>query len=210
MKYTNDQWQTIGNFSYSQYFMIDPSLAIDNNGFPYIVYTDNTFAGMGGVSVMKYNGNGWGYLGKQGFSNYGFTSHYCSDKSLTIDKNNVPYVVFSDPGVYNHATVMKFDGGVWITIGYDMSLTPAISPQIHVDSNCVPYVVDFSFYDTNNFQVKMYDGIKWQSVGYVDYSSYYQGYGNTYVVFSIDPSGIPYLFFSDSANSGKATVISYR
>jgi len=55
---------------------------------------------------MKFDGVDWSVVGSFGFSAGGVYYH----TALAIDKNNIPYVAYTDMANGRKATVMKFDG----------------------------------------------------------------------------------------------------
>lgn len=57
------------------------------------------------VSVMRYNGSGWVYVGSPGFSKY-----MVSSVALAVEENTA-WVAYSDAEFSDKATVVKESGG---------------------------------------------------------------------------------------------------
>lgn len=107
MKFTG-AWNTVGYAGFSN-FASYMELAIDSNDVPYVVYGD----GFDTVSVMKFNGLSWAYVGPEDISTNGLANY----ASLALGGDNTPYVSFSDESNQWKTTVMKFDGANWSNVG---------------------------------------------------------------------------------------------
>jgi hypothetical protein len=64
------------------------------------------------VSVMKFDGVNWIYIGNAGFSSD--TSYF---ESLRFSSSGEPYVAFVDYGNFRKATVMRYNGTNWVIVG---------------------------------------------------------------------------------------------
>lgn len=92
-------WAPIG------YLAIIPNiacLALDSSGIPYVAVKDTAKGGK--MSVVKYDGAGWVFVGDRGFSTdtFGYTS-------MLFDNNNVLNVVYQDGGNSKKVTMMAYD-----------------------------------------------------------------------------------------------------
>lgn len=76
-------------------------IEVDNDGNIYVGFRDETESAK--VSVMKYDGADWSYVGLAGFTNI------ADNVSLGLDKNGVPYVAYSDEGFGSKLSVKKFE-----------------------------------------------------------------------------------------------------
>lgn len=113
-KFANGAWQYVGTpgsagSSSSARF----SLALDSEGTPYLAYANSNNDNKATLKKFNSNNNVWQFLPySDGFSD-GFANHI----QLVIDNNDVLSVCFSDWSVDGKATVMKYNGSSWSTIG---------------------------------------------------------------------------------------------
>jgi len=54
----------------------------------------------------------WQIVGSEGFS-----ASEADNECMAIDTNGTPYIVYTDAGNANKATVMKYNGTAWVTVG---------------------------------------------------------------------------------------------
>jgi hypothetical protein len=67
MKYNGSSWEVVGSPGFSDGEARYTSLAIDNDGTPYVAYSDQNQNRR--ATVMKWNGSRWVVVGNPGFSN---------------------------------------------------------------------------------------------------------------------------------------------
>ena len=109
-------WLPVGMPGFSAVSTHHIRLALDSSNIPYVAFQDaiNMY---GSGTVMKYNGSAWENVGPAPFSES--TATYIS---LALDSHNTPYVAYQDyQGIapyYYKATVKKYDGSVWVPVGY--------------------------------------------------------------------------------------------
>jgi len=149
-----------------------PSFYVDKqNGDIYFAFSDD---GVGGyVTVRKYSGGTWSYVGQAGFSPWKVNdvSLYVYDNGTTV----IPYVAFNDDGGGGYkTTVMAYNntGGTgWVTMGMaDFSPGAADSENVVADSSGNLYL---AYRDTSNslnytIEVQKYVGTTatgWATVG---------------------------------------------
>ncbi|MDQ3046549.1 MAG: T9SS type A sorting domain-containing protein, partial [Bacteroidota bacterium] len=165
---------------------------IDKFGTPYVVYSDSLYSDK--ISVKKYVGNTWVYVGTPGF-NTGYTEF----AKIAFDTAGVPYVAYRQGSVDIY--VMKFDGVAWQNVGavinntYDVSL--AINPltnQPHI------FYCDVSFSLLGN--VKKFNGTSWVSEGPPNFTVGSAAYTNI----RFDHAGNQYVAYSDNGLGTKAIV----
>lgn len=100
-------------------------IATDSYGQVYVAYMDCFYGGR--ISVIKFNGYYWQYVGVPGFS-AGPASHI----SLFI-YNNTPYVSFSDSYFGGRVCVGKYNGAYWEYVGSPgFSANPASYTSLYV------------------------------------------------------------------------------
>ncbi|MEQ8226284.1 MAG: hypothetical protein ABRQ37_28470, partial [Candidatus Eremiobacterota bacterium] len=89
------------------------------------------------ATVKMYNGTNWVTVGNAGFSEGG--AGICP-RGLYIDNDETPYLAYADMTCGRKATVKKFDGTNWVTVGTaGFSAGQANWLSISV-SNGIPYV----------------------------------------------------------------------
>ena len=203
MKFNGTSWQNIGSFSFGTYTGISGSLSqIDQNGTPYIAFTD--YSNSGKSSVMKFNGTSWQNVGSPGFSS---SSTY--EGSLQIAPDDTPYIVFRDTENDGEISVMKFNGTYWQYVGPpDFSAGSRISDiSLEIDPDGTPYIAFQDNFNNGAYEkviVMKFNGTSWQKVGspgFID-PDYTNGPS-----LQIAPDGTPYIAFKDYEKSGKATVM---
>jgi hypothetical protein len=115
---------------------------MDQSNTPYVATTDYH---TGKITVVKYTGagtTGWATVGLASFS-----SGSASSLRLAIDKNNTPYVAYSDGDRNGKATVMEYNGAAWVIVGSAGLSESAASPDLALDSNNTPYI---AYQDADN------------------------------------------------------------
>ena len=197
-------WVTVGSPGFSTQGAAYTSIAIDNNGTPYVTYEDQ--ASFAKAVVKKYDGSNWVTVGTGGFS-VGQEGY----NSIAIDNNDTLYVVYQDGGNQRKATVMKYDGSSWVAVGSPggFSDSVAVYTKIAIDRNGTPYVVYMDYGHNYGATVMKYNGpapAGWVTVGSAGFSA-----GSVvYTSIAIDSGGTPYVAYQDYGNQGKATVMKYN
>ena len=117
-RFENNNWVEMG-FVNATGTMYDASLTLDPAGNLYVLYREfrtEALHQLGTVKVKKFNGSNWEELGTSGFS-----TTWVFHASLSIDRNNTPYVAYreSDMGLGNPGVtkVKRFNGREWEEIG---------------------------------------------------------------------------------------------
>ncbi len=147
----------------------------------------------------------WETVGNPGFSAGGTWGVYGT--KIALDSNDIPYVVFADTANESKATVMKFNGTNWGTVG-DVGFSEGYAgyTALAINSDDVPYVVFVDDGIGAKATVMKYDGTSWVTVGAAGFTS--ESTMNTSI--ALDSSDTPYIVFSDSDNDNKATVMKYN
>jgi Secretion system C-terminal sorting domain len=140
-----------------------------------------------------------------GISNFS----YANFTSIAIDGSGTPYMVYREYGNADKATVRKFNGSSWVTVGTaGFSAGIASYTSIAIDGSGTPYVVygDYSPTSSGRATVMKYNGSSWVTVGTAGFSA-----GQAfYTSIAIDGSGTPYVVYQDGGNTNKATVKKYN
>jgi hypothetical protein len=140
----------------------------------------------------------WGAVGSPGF-----TPGICAYLSLAIDTSGTPYVSFLDATQGAKATVMKFNGSSWVTVGSAGFSANSITNNtaLAFDHNDTLYCA----YQESKASVKKFNGTNWVSVGNNGFSS-----GQAmYISIAFDNNNTPYVAYQDMPNGQKAVVMKY-
>jgi hypothetical protein len=195
----SQSWWDVGTAGLSPGMAVYPSLAIDSNGTPYVVFKD--IAHSGKATVMKYNGTMWEIVGAPGFS-----AGEAEFTSIAVDRFGNPYVVYMDVANSNKATVMKYNGITWETVGTaGFSSSTAYYTTIAIDQNNIPFVGYVDYGNSRKATVMRFNGVNWETVGSAGFTD---GIVDK-TALTLDQNGFPYIIFIDAANSQKATVMYY-
>ena len=161
---------------------------------------------LGFLSLTSYtNAQGWETVSKAGFSDGVASFIY---QGIAIDHNGTPYIVYEADSVHGFkATVMKYDGSSWVTVGYGgISAGGVYYTSIAIDGNNIPYIVYNDGAHSGRATVMKYIDSSWVVVGKAGFSSG----GVMYPSIAIDGKGIPYVVYVDGGNNGKATVMTFN
>jgi len=206
MKYNGSAWVYVGSEGFSAGGVQSPSMAIDRAGTLYVAYADSINGYK--ATVMKFNGSSWVNVGIAGFSGSGVSSSTPGTNTwIAIDTGGTPYVVFGDGIVSNKATVMKFNGSSWVTVGTEGFTSAGVSIfSIAIDSSGTPYVAYMDATFTNAVSVMKYNGSSWVTVGSAGFSSGMEDY----ISIAIGIGGTPYVAYSRDGPGGKASAMKYN
>ena len=153
------------------------------NDTPYLAYYySDTNDHKNKLSVVKYDGTDWVFVGEEGFTEgYGKIS-------LKVDNGKV-FVACS-----SIASVLKYDGSSWVKVGNSSFCDNYISYLSLSVYGGVPYV---AFYDssTNLIRLSKYDGTNW-TVEFEKQPAGYLFYGISMCM----SDGIPYISYEDSVD----------
>jgi hypothetical protein len=177
-------WQTTNTINGAR----QPSMALDINGRPYVVYEDDA-AQM--VTVRRFTGTGWATVGTNP-TGIGASAV----PTITVDANNTPYIAYKDNSLVSRDIVKKFDGASWTTLGIT-GFTPhfAGTLSIKIDGNNTPYVLYEDGANSNKASVKKFDGSAWVDVGMAGFSNE----SINHSALAIDATGAPYVVYIESA-----------
>ena len=192
-------WVAVGSAGFSPGTVALTSLALDQNGTPYVAFADGTNGNK--VTVMRYDGSTWVAVGSPGFS--AGQENYIS---LALDQSGTPYVAYMDVANSSKATVMKYNGSAWVAVGSPgFSADIAGYTSLALDGSGTPYVAYEDYSLGGKATVMKYNGSAWVAVGSAGFSA-----GDaSFTSLALNSSGTPYVAYRDFANSNKATVMRY-
>jgi hypothetical protein len=195
------QWSFAGGDTImSQYGGVEPYVCIDKTNTPYVVYQDQNTNG--GCAVKKFINNTWVSVGSNLNVGYSYNS------TIDFDAMNIPYVVYRNST--GKATVKRFDGVNWLTVG-NAEFTPGAASftSIKIGPDNFPYVA-FRDADQNySASVMKFDGTKWAYVGTPGFSPQAQASGASRTSLAIDKLGIIYVAFLDLSNNWRVSVMKF-
>ncbi|HSC55438.1 MAG TPA: IPT/TIG domain-containing protein [Phnomibacter sp.] len=156
----------------------------------------DTLSGFSYTPVGAITNTQWEYLGAAGLS-----AGKANSVNATVDKNNIPYVVFSDSAT-GKARVIKYDGASWINVGNDVSDGKSNNTKIETDTANLPIVVFADSTKGGALTVKKYNGSNWTNLTAPtvkgNYAMTIDALNNLYIA-AIDTLGIKVLKY-DGAN----------
>jgi hypothetical protein len=149
MKYDGTNWVAVGSAGFTEGQAGFISLAFSKTGQPYVAFQDWSHNTNGMVSVMKFDGDNWVYVGSESFS--AGESEYTS---LAFSPSGKPYVAYMDFGINaTKATVMKYDS---VYIGIIEKQKPRISlypnpatDKITIETYAIPTQSQLSIMNLN-------------------------------------------------------------
>ena len=205
MKYSGEDtgWEAVGSPRFSAGEAKHISLAIDNEGTPYVAYKD--IGNHNKATVMKYTDTGWEAVGSPGFS-----AGIAEYTSLAL-AGETPYVAYQDYGTGGKATVMKYTGASWEEVGSPGFSAGEISDtSLAIDAGGTPYVAYQDDGNDRKATVMKYTGAGstgWEAVGSPGFSAGYVSYTSL----AIGNSGTLYVAYQDDDDiyDQKATVMRY-
>ncbi len=209
MKLEGNIWVPVGTAGFTPGAASYSSLAFDNNGLPYVAFRDQGacvyYSAPNGfrASVMKFNGNDWEYVGSSGFSTVAGQFDGASDTYLSFDKNNNPYVTYSDMARGFAASVQKFDGTNWVYLGTPgfVNWNAARSGSLAFDKNGSAYIIGSV---SGQARILKFDGSQWQAYAPPITSAYVN-----YASIAFDGNDTLYAAFKDGDHENKATVMKF-
>ncbi len=179
-----------GNGSASMYF------DFDKFGTPYVAYSDSLYSDR--ISVKKYVGNSWVYVGTPGF-NTGYTEW----SKIAFDTAGVPYVAFRQDN--SDLYVMKFNGTSWVYVGAVINNTYDVALAINPITN----EPNIFYCDVNSSllgNVRKFNGSSWVSVGPANFTVGSAAFCNI----KFDNLGNEYVAYSDNGIGTKVVVKNFN
>jgi hypothetical protein len=202
MKFDGTNWVTVGTAGFSSHFATRPVIAINSSNEPYVAYRDDVNATNNKLTVKKFDGTDWVTVGTAEFSGNVQTEAI----SLAFNSSDEPYVAFTCldviNGGVNQATVMKFDGTNWVTVGA-AGFSVARDISLAFNSNNEPFVAFRG--NSNKATVMKFDGTNWVAVGTAGFSVA----GSEYTSLAFNSNDEPYVAYRDAGNSDKVSVMKF-
>lgn len=203
-------WSPVGVSGFSESILTERANTLDMkiapDGTPYVAYVSSKTTKL---SVMKFDGAKWVYVGESSFSPG--LNHMIS---LAIAPDNTPYVSFiAYDIVYLHIPqVMKFNGSKWEYVGESGGVNTktkisADDDVIAIAPDGTPYIAFTDKYKIPfGTSVMKFNGSEWEYVGNKLF-----GTNNPYFLnILIDPiTSTPYVSNMDGVLTGNGTVMRF-
>jgi len=190
-------WESVAQKTISEGDGFSPSMALDNNNVPYIVYAARVNGSRATVKKLNAAGSDWESVGLEGFS-------AAAASSTTISfKESVPYVAYQDEAKGFRATVKRFNAAsnLWESVGQEGFSGANANYLSIVVNKGIPYVVYSDEANEGRVIVKRFNPSgKWQNVGAPGFSP-----GRVYYPSLAFVGSRPYVAFSD--DNQKVTVM---
>ena len=198
-KYDGTSWQEVGPQKEPNGAL--PKMAI-SGGDIYLTFNETYANGGGGISLMKYNGSTWQYVGASNFTPY---THSVQDLAIL---NGVPYIsILESVNSTTKLVVMKFDGTSWQYVGQQGISTASGGGYVNwvkLKSNAsgVPYIC-YVENPSNGVNVMTFNGTNWVQVGAVNLTTAF------WVDLDFD-GDVPYIGFQDLTSTSRASVMKFN
>lgn len=192
----NTQWQPAGNAGFSVAGANYVNITADNNGVPYVIFTDSS-AGNKAI-VMRYDSvhNKWMTVGPPA------SDEKCSYTNIAFGNSNIPFIAYIDSN--KNISVKKFNGSTWSFVG-----NPAFASSnlgfshnkvaLAVDGLNKPYVI------INNLEVMKFNGTFWVPLGSTGLGAL-GGYGDAGL--AVDKkTNTPYIVSDAGPSSGFQAIV---
>ena len=194
------QWENIGTPGFSSGEAKWLSMAIDNNGTPYVAYSDAGNSGK--ATVMKFSGTTWIAVGNAGFSPD--TARY---PSLAINELGTPYLAYSDAGNSNRLTVVKYSGNAWVTVGNTTEMPDSVNNlSLAINYSGTPYVAFHRFIGGYGVFVMKFNGSAWENAN-ENYPSY-EHWGQ-FPTLVIDKNDSVFVAFANVSFNGEVVRVQH-
>lgn len=193
-KLSSGSWVDVGStYVTSASIHVNARITIDFAGStPYVAYRETN----GKLSVIRYTSSSWESVG-------GVFTDSTDYPSLAIS-GSTPYVTYMDMSASKKATVKKFDGTSWVTVG-TTGFSPGVSTwnDITINSEGQPVVIFKSDSILAKCNVMAFDGTNWISKG----NPYFSGAGTYYNQVYVDASGNYWCSYVDDLYNQKVSVL---
>ncbi len=193
LKYINNRWSPISNFYYGQ----NVQLVLDRNESPCLALQSSQ-----NYQIFTYTGAMWTSLPT--FTTTAFYGNSSNFFKLKFDKNNVPFVLYTNTTDSLKLTIKKFNSASWQTVGQTKFAASISNTSFYyVDQNADDYF-DFTIDSASNIivgsvlttslntklNIYIYNGTSWQLTNSLKSNSYVALNSNNYYK--------PYVCYLDS------------
>jgi len=168
------EWKFVGTEAFTTDEVADCKITIDSTGTPYIAFTDGNASDL--LSVMKYSGGQWNYVGTAG----GITTNKANYICLEVDASGTPYVAYQDD-VSKKANVKKYVGTNWVQVGNADFVQTYDEITLAINSSGNP-VIAYQNSSPNAFKA-VFDGTNWGSYSQL-------GSWSEYISFALDNNDV--------------------
>ncbi|MBW7876280.1 MAG: cadherin repeat domain-containing protein [Candidatus Cloacimonetes bacterium] len=208
MQFDGGSWTGVGAAGFSS-SPAQFSFALSPTSTPYVAYS-NSSSGTSRISVQKYDGTTWIFVGDTYIRQESDVS--MDFPAIAIAPDGAPYVLYrhNQAGVHEQvASVMKYDGTTWAQVGIigfsGSSGTHNIyDPFITVRADGVP-VISYRDRGSPGFDrasVLYFDGVSWEPFGQLGLS---EG-GAMDVKVALDSKGWPWVSYKEQIYADSAVV----
>jgi|GEM_PF-6828850 len=203
-RFVNNQWENVGPRGFTGRLTGKLSFVIDNNGVPFVAYTEGipttSQYGIYRTTVKKYTDGEWKNVG-----DFPYADGQAEEVAITIDKNNVPYVVYNVMPRGNDSRLIqmvhKYTNGNWQLINQRSPGNAALDHGIAVLSDGKVYVC-YKDQRTGKATLANVTSQDWKVLG--------ESSGVVYNVrMALDKNETPYILYMDINRNSKATVQKY-
>ena len=225
VRYVEDEWVTVGggNVSNSGGTSVLPSLAISEDGIPFVAWADNS-SGSPQIFVRFYDGFAWAEIGTDSATSEGISASGGDSlwPALALDSAGTPYVAWTDTGASGFSSIFirHWDGSQWAELGagsatgngLSSGATEAKHPSLVIGPEGQPWLVwdDGAGLGTSVYGQR-WDGSGWQEIGAGSNSgeglsaTAMSGSDNINPVLLAGPNGTVYLAWNNQGIIGTAT-----
>jgi hypothetical protein len=197
---SSNSWVPVGTAGFSVGEANYISLALDDNGIPYVAYQDSNKGNK--VTVMSFEAGSklWIPVGSAGFSSG--EARYLS-LALGSNPNFTSYVAYQDLANDNKLTVMSFEASSnsWIPVG-SIGFSDGAATYVSLCISGSPYVAYRDAGNNNKATVMRWLNNSWIPVGSTGFSS-----GEVMYTCLCAISGSTYAAYQDGGNGARTTVV---
>lgn len=192
-KFNGTNWAALGatDFTNASGLM---RIAISSTGTPYVVYEDGVNSTK--FSVKKFDGTNWVFVGSALFGETGVLADLTLD--IAIDATGAPHVI-SKNVTSGKATVLKFNGTTWVTVGQaEFTAGTFFHARLEFSSAGVLHMVFQDGALASRASVMKFNGTSWVAAGNLGFS----GGTARFPEIAFGTSDVPYVIYRDALQSG--------